>query len=281
MAAIDRLLFVGYYASDQTAAKDFFTKKIGLKVRAYQPKVGYLELAATATGPDAAIAPWQPSPQMGEGYEAARKRIGEITGIGFSTNDLGKTVAAWKKRGVSVEMEEQEDMGPFARFQDPDGNTFFAAGPAKPRVRTAGITGLSWVTVVTRDTKRAAGFYTNALGMKGSGIGGYTSYRLTSKGTGVMPFTPSPDMYADPSMVEKDLAHVGEDTSITFSTKDIHAAQDFLLSRGVRFKWKAVQRPWGGWTASFYDADDNVYWLLQAAPATKSPTRKGPARKKR
>ena len=278
MAAIDRLLFVGFYVSDQKATRDFFTKKIGLKARVYQPKFGYLELAATAKGPDASVMPWQWSPQMGE---AARKHIGEITGIGFSTNDLGKTVEAWRKRGVSVEVEEQEGMGPFARFRDPDGNTFFAAGPAKPRVRTAGVTGLSWVTVVTRDTKRAAGFYTNALGMKGSGIGGYTSYQLTAKGTGIMPFTPSPEMYTDPSMVEKDLAHAGEDTAITFSTKDIHAAQDFLLSRGVRFKSKAAQRPWGGWTGSFYDADDNVYWLLQPAASRKPAARKAASKKRR
>jgi catechol 2,3-dioxygenase-like lactoylglutathione lyase family enzyme len=281
MAAIDRLLFVGFYVSDQRATREFFTKKIGLQVRAEQPKFGYLELAATARGPDAAIQPWQPSPQMGEGYEAARQRIGEITGIGFSTNDLGKSVEAWRRRGVTVEVEEQEDMGPFARFQDPDGNTFFATGPAKPRTRRAGIAAFSWVTVVSRDTKRGTGFYTNALGMKGGDVGGYTTYRLTAKGTGIMPFTPSAEMYADPSMVEKDLAHVGEDTAITFSTKDIRAAQDFLLSRGVRFQWKAAQRPWGGWTASFYDADDNVYWLLQPAPTRKPAPRKAAPKKKR
>jgi len=275
MGQFDRLLFVGTFTADQKRAKAFFTEKIGLSVRAEDPSQGYLELGANANGPDASLVPWQPVPGMGAGYEAAKKRIGEVTGIGFSTNDLEKTLEAWRRKGVKAEMEEEAEEGPFAHFEDPDGNTFFATGPRKPRDHKPGVTGLAFVTIVAKDTKRSAGFFTNALGMTGAptASGRFTEYRLAEEATAVMPFTPDPAMYDDASEAAGDLAHLGEDTNIVFTSPDIQRAQAFLMSRGVRFKRKAEASKWGGWEAEFYDADDNIYWLSQPAPA-KRPSSK-------
>jgi len=276
MATFDRMLFVGVFVKDQKQVKEFFTKKIGLKVRAQDPTQGYLELGVGAKGPDASLTPWRPVAEMGIGYENAKARIGEVTGIGFRTNDLGKTAAAWKKRGVKVEFEDQGDEGPFARFQDPAGNTYFAVGPEKPKVRKAGIASLEFVTVVSSNVKRSGGFFTKALGMKGTTPRGsaFTTYRLRPKATGLMPFTPTPEMYQDAADAAADREHLGEDTQIVFTAKDIQVAQAALMSRGVRFKRKAERASWGGWEAEFYDPDDNIYWLTQMEPKKASASKK-------
>ncbi|HYY47236.1 MAG TPA: VOC family protein, partial [Thermoplasmata archaeon] len=96
---------VEIYVKDLKATRAFYTKKIGLKVRSFLPKWGYLALGATQGGADAALTPWQPKPEWGpEMYESRMKMIGGITGIGFLTNDLKGTVADLKKKGVQAEI---------------------------------------------------------------------------------------------------------------------------------------------------------------------------------
>jgi len=49
---------VEIYVKDLKAARAFYTRKIGLKVRSSMPKWGYLALGATKGGDDAALTPW-------------------------------------------------------------------------------------------------------------------------------------------------------------------------------------------------------------------------------
>lgn len=88
-------------------------------------------------------------------------------------------------------------------------------------------------------------------------------YSLSPRGTALMPFTPSKEMYDDPKDYEDDLAHIGENTSVIFTTKSIHRLQDELLSRGVHFSQKAEKASWGGIEAEFLDPDGNRYALIQ------------------
>jgi catechol 2,3-dioxygenase-like lactoylglutathione lyase family enzyme len=96
-----------------------------------------------------------------------------------------------------------------------------------------------------------------------------TEYRLSREGTALTPFTPSPEFYKDPKDYENDLAHIGENTSIMFSTKDIYGVQDRLTDRGVRFHRKATKADWGGIDAEFLDPDDNRYALIQEMPENR------------
>ena len=59
------------------------------------------------------------------------------------------------------------------------------------------------------------------------------------------------------------MAHIGEMTSIGFTTRDIYGLQESLMSKGVRFKTKAEKTDWGGIQARFLDPDDNVYAVVQ------------------
>ncbi len=258
---------VGICTRDWNKSKAFYTKTIGLKVRAENRKNGYVALGATVGGEDAALTVWQPTEALGpEMYEAGMKQIGTVSGIGFTSSDLKRTVEQLQAKGVRVEYEgEAQD---FARFWDPDGNVLFLQQAQRPKARRAGLQKLEYVTVVTREAAKAHAFFTKALGMTGKKVGDtegrmFTVYRFGPKTTSIMPFVPTREMYENPADYDADMAHVGETTSINFSTRDIHAVQEALMSRGVRFKQKAEKQRWGGWTATFLDADDNVYNLVQ------------------
>ncbi len=266
MAKIESLSHVGVFVRDQKKAKDFYTKKLGLAVRSAIPKMGYLALGATKGGEDASLNLWQPTPEMwGEEYESAVKQIGGITGIGFMTANLEKTIENLKSKGVRVEGPGEEGM---ATVFDPDGNAVFVFEQPRPKVRRAGLRSLEFVTIASRDADRAGEFFTKTLGMKSKKLPqeGMTEYRLSKGGTALTPFTPNREFYQDPKDFENDMAHIGENTSIMFSTKDIYGVQDQLVGRGVRFRQKAKKAEWGGIDAEFMDPDDNRYALIQEMP---------------
>ncbi len=258
---------IGVFVKDLKAARAFFTRKVGLKVRGSMPKWGYLALGATKGGDDASLNVWQPTPDWGDTYESSKTQIGGVTGIGFLTTDLKRTVEALKKKGVKAAVDAQDAM--FGRFTDPDGNVLFLSQPRKSKVHRVGLSALAFVTVASRDSKKTGEFFTKALGLKKQRVpaeeGGedFTTYSVTPKATGIMPFTPRKDIYTDAKDYDEDMAHIGEDTSIGFSTKDIYATQDALMAKGVRFQKKAEKRPWGGIQAKFFDPDENVYALYQ------------------
>jgi len=263
-----QLAEIGIYVKDLKAARAFYTRKIGLKVRSSMPKWGYLALGATKGGEDAALDLWAPSPEWGQAdYERRLKLIGGVTGIGLLTNDLKRTTEALKKKGVKAELDN--DSATFGRFTDPDGNVLFVAQPAKPKIRRAGLSALTFVTVVSRDATKAGEFFAKALGLRKRRVPGeegqedMSVYQHSPKGTGVMPFTPTKEMYTNPADYDADMTHIGEDTSIYFATKDIYKVQDQLMAKGVRFEKKAEKQPWGGITATFLDPDDNKYTLME------------------
>ena len=266
MAKLESIENVGVFVKDLKKAKPFYTKKVGLAVREEDRKFGYLALGATKGGGDADLNVWQPVPSWGsEWYESGKKQIGGVTGIGFRTSNLKGTLEALKGRGVDAGIDGEGER--FGRFTDPDGNVVFIVEPAKVAVRRPGLAALDFITVVSRDRTKAGAFFTKALGMKARRVPGedpnFTSYALQPKGTSIAPFTPTKEMYDDPKDYDLDMAHVGEPTSIGFTTDDIYGLQEALMAKGVRFKSKAEKKPWGGVQATFFDVDDNVYSVVQ------------------
>jgi catechol 2,3-dioxygenase-like lactoylglutathione lyase family enzyme len=265
MARIECLAEVGIFVKDLKKARTFYTRKLGLKVRSAMPKHGYLALGATLHGDDASLDLWAPEPTWGqEMYESGLKQIGTVTGVGFLTNSLEKTAAAFKRAGVKIEISEDRAGDSYGRFEDLDGNILFLFRPRRPKVNRGGLSNLDFVTVVTRDLARSGEFFTKALGMKGRRTSeGFSEYRLSPRGTAISPFTPNKEMYDDPADYDADMAHVGEQTSIGFEVSDIYGLQETLMGRGVRFSKKATKETWGGIQAKFLDPDDNEYSLVQ------------------
>ncbi len=266
MAKLESFENVGVFVKDLKKAKPFYTRKVGLALREEDRKFGYLALGATKGGADADLNVWQPALSWGsEWYESGRAQIGGVTGIGFRTSNLKKTVEALKAKGVDAGIEGEDQR--FGRFTDPDGNVLFLVEPAKVKVHRPGLAALAFVTVVSRDRKKAGAFFTKALGMKALREPGedanFVSYALDPKGTAISPFTPTKEMYDDPKDYDADMAHIGEPTSIGFTTDDIYGLQEALMAKGVRFKTKAEKQTWGGVQATFFDLDDNVYSVVQ------------------
>ena len=266
MARIERLSEVGIFTRDMKLAKEFYTRKIGMKARSSIPKMNYLQLGATRGGQDAGLDLWQPVAEWGEAmYQAGLKNVGTVTGIGFSTGNLKKTVEDLSRKGVKIESESEG----FARFRDPDGNVSFISEQERPKVRRAGIQKLDWITVVSRNATKANTFFTKGLGMKakkvrgGEGEGDFTIYRLSPAQTSVMPFTPNREMYDNPADYDADMAHIGEDTSIGIEVNDIRRVHEKLVASGVRVKEGVTKQDWGGTTVRIFDPDDNVYMLFE------------------
>src|SRR3972149_316229 len=119
-----QLTDIGIYVKDLKASRAFYTRKVGLKVRSYLPKWGYLALGATKGGEDAALNPWQPSPEWGQAdYEARMKMIGGVTGIGVLPPALKRTAADLSRKGGDPAVDNKDST--FGRFTDPDGNVLF------------------------------------------------------------------------------------------------------------------------------------------------------------
>lgn len=264
MAILDCVSEVGVFVKDLKKARPFYTRTLGLKVRSAMPKFGYLSLGATLKGEDASLDLWAPEASWGtEMYESGLKKIGEVTGIGFRTGNLDKTVDSLKRRKVKAEVSREMEGEPFGRFEDPDGNVHFLFQPTRPKDRRAGLLALDFVTVVTRDLGRSGEFFTKALGLKGKKSETFAEYRLGPKGTAISPFSPKRENYTDPADYDTDMAHIGEVTTIAFETDDVYSAQDKLMARGVRFKQKAQKEPWGGIQAKLLDPDDNEYSIIE------------------
>ena len=257
---------VGIFTKDQRKSREFYVRKLGLKVRDAKPKLGYLALGATKGGEDASLDVWQPDPAWGPAYDSSLKSVGEVTGIGFLTANLAKTVDGLRRRKVDLEVAKESDGEEYARIKDPDGNVFFASEDPKAAVKRPGLSRMEFVTVVSRDATRAREFFTKALGLKARKSGGFDAFRLSARGTSITPFTPVKENYEDPADYDADMAHVGENTSIMFETGNIVKAQDDLMARGVRFQQKAKREEWGGMQAKFLDTDDNVYSLIEPQP---------------
>lgn len=267
MAKLSRVSEVSVYTKSLRLSKEFYTRKIGLKVRSEMKKIGYLQLGTTKGGEDAGLDLWQPDPKWGqELYESTLKSVGIVTGIGLRTSNLGATVDQLAGRGVKVEKESDT----FARFWDPDGNALFIDAERRPKVRRTGLQSVSFVTVAVGDEGTTDGFF-RTLGFKGKKIPGesyeegetMTAYQLGPKGTAVMPFVPRREMYDNPGDYDADMAHIGEDTGIGIEVDGIYGVQEKLLSKGVEFAEKAEKQDWGGIRARILDPSGNRYMIYE------------------
>lgn len=261
MVKVEQLSNVGIFVSDQKRARDFYTKKLGLKVVGGMPDWGYLELAVKKGAPDAVLNLWTPK-AWGLSAKEAKKKVGGITGVGFRTGNLDATLLDLLHKGAKVESWASDEGYRMATVFDPDDNGIFLVGPNRPRTRRGGIEAMDFVTISSRDSKRTGVFFQKALGMRKRGRG-FATYRLSGEGTALMPFTPRKEMYQDPADYKSDLAAIGEDTALMFRTSDMFALEKKLLAGGVKFQSPAKKQDWGGISANIYDPDRNIYMMFQ------------------
>ena len=261
MAKVDAISNVGIFVTNQKRARDFYTKKLGLKVVGGMPEWGYLELAVRKGGKDAVLNLWTPK-AWGLSAKEAKKKVGVTTGIGLGVDNFEGTVASLKKKGVKVDVWHGEGYH-MATVHDPDGNGLFLAAETKKSKKKPGITRLDWVTISSRNAKRSGAFFQKTLGMKKAGGDEWAAYSASPGGTALMPFTPKKSNYENASDYKADLAAIGEDTAIMLRTSDAKGLEKQLKKKGVKFESPMEEQDWGGVSANIFDPDGNKYMLFQ------------------
>jgi predicted enzyme related to lactoylglutathione lyase len=109
------------YVSDQPAAEEFWTKKIGFEVAAKKEMGGGLYWIEVAPpGGQSALVLYPRS--IMEGWEQMKPSIV------FECDDFDETYAQLKSRGVKSGEPMNLAWGKFLEFQDPDGNEFGIRG---------------------------------------------------------------------------------------------------------------------------------------------------------
>jgi predicted enzyme related to lactoylglutathione lyase len=115
---IKLLKFVSVPTSDQDRALKFWTEQVGFRVATDQPMgpgQRWIELAIP--GAETGLVLFTP-----EGHE---DRIGSFFNGSFGCDDVDYTYRQMKAKGVEFEGEPQKQpWGTYAKFKDPDGNSF-------------------------------------------------------------------------------------------------------------------------------------------------------------
>ncbi len=121
MALFKNLGWVQYNVTDWQKAKKFYGETLGLPVAWFQDdKTGWMEFGEKE-GTHIAISQWQ-------GPGPVPPREGGAIAI-FEVDDISKTVAELRKRGVKCEdVQVVPGMVAYATFFDPEGNRLQVAG---------------------------------------------------------------------------------------------------------------------------------------------------------
>lgn len=114
---IKLLKFVTVPTRDQDRALQFWTEKVGFRVATDQPMGAQRWIELSIPGTDTGIVLFTPQGQ--------EDRIGTFFNGSFGCDDVDYTYEKMLAKGVEFEGPPQKQpWGTFAKFKDPDGNTF-------------------------------------------------------------------------------------------------------------------------------------------------------------
>ena len=115
---IKQLKFASVPTRDQDQALAFWTEKVGFRVATDQPMGdGKRWIELTIPGAETGVVLFTP-----DGHE---DRIGTFFNGSFACDDVDYTYSRMSAKGVEFEgPPEKQPWGTFAKFTDPDGNTF-------------------------------------------------------------------------------------------------------------------------------------------------------------
>ena len=123
--AISNIKSTTVHVSDQDAAVDFYTNKLGFEKRADEAfGEGYRWIEVAPPGADTVII-------LAKDYGAwDQSRIGKFAGVVFATDNVQQTYEELKSRGVEfTEVPTTQPWGMVqAQFNDQDGNGFVLVG---------------------------------------------------------------------------------------------------------------------------------------------------------
>jgi catechol 2,3-dioxygenase-like lactoylglutathione lyase family enzyme len=120
----NRIAVLSIPVKDQQVAKSFYTDVLGCKVIADMPfgsdgVTRWIQLQLPGVETTLTLVTWFPQMQPGS-----------IQGIVLTTDDIAKTHAELKKRGLAIPDIDHQPYGQEATFSDPDGNGWVLQQPA-------------------------------------------------------------------------------------------------------------------------------------------------------
>jgi lactoylglutathione lyase len=119
---ITKIATVGVYVRNQDVALDFYTKRLGFKVRADRQAGAYRWIEVAPAGSSTTIVLGTPAFETG-----TEEKVGGFTDIQLETDDLNTTHDELVRKGVKFTFEPKfMPWGNWhSQFVDPDGNEFF------------------------------------------------------------------------------------------------------------------------------------------------------------
>ncbi len=118
----NKIAIVSIPVKDQNTAKSFYTKILGCKVieeMPFGPGTKWIRLELPGVETRIVLATWFPQMQPGC-----------VQGLVLTTDDIAKTHAELKKRGLAISEIKKQPYGQEATFSDPDGNGWVLQQPA-------------------------------------------------------------------------------------------------------------------------------------------------------
>jgi catechol 2,3-dioxygenase-like lactoylglutathione lyase family enzyme len=120
----NRIAVLSIPVKDQQVAKSFYTDVLGCKVITDMPfgsdgVTRWIQLQLPGVETTLTLVTWFPQMQPGS-----------IQGIVLTTEDIAKTHAELKKRGLAILDIDHQPYGQEATFSDPDGNGWVLQQPA-------------------------------------------------------------------------------------------------------------------------------------------------------
>lgn len=116
------------HVTDQNAALEFYTKKLGFEVRSDQPMgpdQRWIEVAPPGAHTRILLYKATPEAPGADSFEAAQASIGKSTGMVLEVDDIEATFATLKANGVPIIDEpSKQPFGWWGVFADQDGNTY-------------------------------------------------------------------------------------------------------------------------------------------------------------
>ncbi len=114
---IKQVKFLGICVSDQERALEFYTQKLGFKLKTDQPMGHQRWIELEIPGAETRVVLFTPQGQ--------EDRIGTFVNTSFACERLEETYDRLKESGVEFSTPPTEQpWGTFAIFKDPDGNSF-------------------------------------------------------------------------------------------------------------------------------------------------------------
>ncbi len=125
---LTRIGTITVQVKDQDKALDYYVNRLGFEKRADMPMgPGQRWLEVAPPGAQTRILLYKASPQApgADSYKDAQARIGKNTGMVLETDDIVKTFAQLKSKGVKIVDEpKKQPYGWWGVFADQDGDTY-------------------------------------------------------------------------------------------------------------------------------------------------------------